>query len=36
MKVKGIQQTINGIKIEFNDFVSNRKNKIIDTTVQAL
>ena len=36
MRVKGIQQTINGIKIEFNDFVSNRKNKIIDTTVQAL
>ena len=36
MKVKGIQQTITGIKIEFNDFVSNRKNKIINTTLEAL
>jgi len=36
MKVKGIQQTMNGIKVEFNDFVSNRKNKIINTTLEAL
>lgn len=36
MKIKGIKSTLSGIKIEFNDFISNGKDKIIKTTVQAL
>ena len=36
MKVKGIQQTINGIKIEFNDFIKPIDRKIIFQKLEEL
>jgi len=36
MKVEGIEKTLKGIKIDFNNSVLSRTKKIINTTLEAL